>query len=697
MTASVRRSLSNEHTRRQPVGFDALGVRHMGRVIMQRFLSLLLVAFMVAPPALAGTLTIPNEFTNGTVADADEMDANFNATKAAVNDNDARLDALHETDTCITPPCSLEDGTSLGGSSILSTEKSGIYMATDYEGVAASTVGIQGAIDAACAAGGGVVRFTGTLATSATIDVNCEGVILEGGSRLDTIVFTAGTTGIQVSGDKTRLRNFKIIPSGSDASSTAIYVSDDTTSAAADVRLENLWIQGYAGGLGTGVYCRTCLRSGIFESSVIGWNQGIYLQDEDAPTDIDPNVFAIVSTAVRTNTSYGLRVIDLTSTVSITGGSTFENNGIGARCDSPTGLLYSNGTHWENSGSANIYRQAGSGCGIFSVADKMGGTTTTDYWKLSDGATKDVFIGTYWATGINNATDSCVIVMAPANTNGVTAGDTVDLDHPQTCLMDVAQDTTLLRFFFPFGLFTASDCSSYVTEGQVCWDSDDDALYVGDGLAAVEVAGSGGGMSTADIDTSAELRTIVTDESGTGAMLFAGGAIGAATATTPAADDNDTSVATTAYVQGELNGAAGTGLVAASGVLAVDSTEAGFIANDTTNPSSNGALVVDTNGDGSNVTHDVLVVRMGSENFYLIPVREYPSANGVALVHNATNDDLEWLDVALETEVAGYTTSASAPTDGVDACETGDQWLKTSATVTLYGCVDGATDDWEAL
>tara|TARA_R110000868_G_scaffold13848_5_gene64392 strand:+ start:1083 stop:4121 length:3039 start_codon:yes stop_codon:yes gene_type:complete len=57
--------------------------------------------------------------------------------------------------------------------------------------------------------------------------------------------------------------------------------------------------------------------------------------------------------------------------------------------------------------------------------------------------------------------------------------------------------------------------------------------------------------------TSAQMRTALSDETGTGAAVFAGGNIGAATATTPAADDNDTSVATTAYVQGEIAGLSG--------------------------------------------------------------------------------------------------------------------------------------------
>jgi hypothetical protein len=59
------------------------------------------------------------------------------------------------------------------------------------------------------------------------------------------------------------------------------------------------------------------------------------------------------------------------------------------------------------------------------------------------------------------------------------------------------------------------------------------------------------------LSTSAQMRTALSDETGTGAAVFAGGDIGAATATTPAANDNDTSVATTAYVQSEIAGLSG--------------------------------------------------------------------------------------------------------------------------------------------
>lgn len=52
--------------------------------------------------------------------------------------------------------------------------------------------------------------------------------------------------------------------------------------------------------------------------------------------------------------------------------------------------------------------------------------------------------------------------------------------------------------------------------------------------------------------TSADLAGKVSDETGSGALVFAGGALGAATATSPSADDDDTSVATTEWVQDEL-------------------------------------------------------------------------------------------------------------------------------------------------
>ena len=46
---------------------------------------------VAAPLAYASDLTIPNLFTNGQVADADQMNANLMAIKAAIDDNHVRL------------------------------------------------------------------------------------------------------------------------------------------------------------------------------------------------------------------------------------------------------------------------------------------------------------------------------------------------------------------------------------------------------------------------------------------------------------------------------------------------------------------------------------------------------------------------------------------------------------------------------
>ncbi len=44
--------------------------------------------------AYAGSLAIPNVFVKGTVADANEVNDNFDAVEIEVNDNDARISAL---------------------------------------------------------------------------------------------------------------------------------------------------------------------------------------------------------------------------------------------------------------------------------------------------------------------------------------------------------------------------------------------------------------------------------------------------------------------------------------------------------------------------------------------------------------------------------------------------------------------------
>ena len=68
------------------------GQRRVARACLRFGLLLLLVLGPSA--AFAGPFTVPNSFTNGQLADANEVNENFDAVKTEVDDNDARITTL---------------------------------------------------------------------------------------------------------------------------------------------------------------------------------------------------------------------------------------------------------------------------------------------------------------------------------------------------------------------------------------------------------------------------------------------------------------------------------------------------------------------------------------------------------------------------------------------------------------------------
>jgi hypothetical protein len=54
------------------------------------------ISLSLAFAAIAAELTIPNSFSNGTAADADQVNANFEAVKTAVDDNNQKITALSQ-------------------------------------------------------------------------------------------------------------------------------------------------------------------------------------------------------------------------------------------------------------------------------------------------------------------------------------------------------------------------------------------------------------------------------------------------------------------------------------------------------------------------------------------------------------------------------------------------------------------------
>ena len=60
-------------------------------------LPVLLLLLAIPLVVAAETLTVPNTFTNGTTAEADEVNANFAAVETAINDNDSRITEAQST------------------------------------------------------------------------------------------------------------------------------------------------------------------------------------------------------------------------------------------------------------------------------------------------------------------------------------------------------------------------------------------------------------------------------------------------------------------------------------------------------------------------------------------------------------------------------------------------------------------------
>jgi hypothetical protein len=158
----------------------------------------------------------------------------------------------------------------------------------------------------------------------------------------------------------------------------------------------------------------------------------------------------------------------------------------------------------------------------------------------------DTMTGTLTVTGLTNSalTASRAVVTAADKSLASSATTATELGYVNgvTSAIQTQLDAKLAS--------SAIDNTAY---DATSWNGDTTHAPTKDAVRdKFEALIAGGGLGTSDIDTSAELRGIVTDEEGTGALIFAGGNIGAATATTPAADDNDTSVMTSAGLQTEL-------------------------------------------------------------------------------------------------------------------------------------------------
>lgn len=176
--------------------------------------------------------------------------------------------------------------------------------------------------------------------------------------------------------------------------------------------------------------------------------------------------------------------------------------------------------------------------------------------------------------------------------------------------------------------------------------------------------------------TSAELRGVLTDESGSGAAVFAGGDVGAATATTPSANDNDTSVATTAYVQTELTA----------------------YASDTVTL-TNKTLDAEGTGNVLTIPRRIWLPAAGCNNATAGNVWDLPTSNpAVPACKTGTNTQMGVLDFADGSNLSAQLTYA-LPTTWTGTVDARIKWLTSATTGNVVWqiqtiCVaDAETDD----
>lgn len=258
------------------------------------------------------------------------------------------------------------------------------------------------------------------------------------------------------------------------------------------------------------------------------WNGAIVSLDSRRPLNLVGNRFKTTSTPVKFEVVGGVSThLGKDSTVTMVGNTfQYESTAYGANLDDNDRFIIGRGDgSWETNKVGGIFVEIVARNNINALSgssnattNNLGRTLERAVWELF-GTNSMLVVGGGGALGyfglnggVTNAAGAGIV-----HSNNYTAAVVVSLfSGTQTGSKFLADDGTLKTISGGGDALTSNPLSQFAAT------------------------------------TSAQLRGVLSNESGTGAALFAGGDIGAATATTPAANDNDTSVATTAFVQTEI-------------------------------------------------------------------------------------------------------------------------------------------------
>lgn len=528
--------------------------------------------FLSSSIAFSEAITVPNTFTAGTNAVASEVNGNFQAVEAGVDDNAGDIDALESAIVAPSTP-----GLNQGASEVdlrYDTTANCYYLDADgdasrdtapttgeREGClglgdeiwpeefasGSSTLGIQEAIDVICTSGkperGAVLRLRGGVYDLGTaqlsVPVNCNGFTMSGvspdtyngvigaGTEIKTTHTGAGFDFMTLAGTlrDVELSNFRVTVTDPGAS-TRIFVVGSLTSK---FNLHDVMISkgGAADADGIGLHitdpvkCRIelnefeLLGAGIVHTGTLGAGGCTYRANRIETQGNTTGVGLLIGEGNYACTNVFVE------------GNIFEGNNIGMKIDTTASgakscKIMAIGNHFENATIGSNYEDV-----------------------RATGANSYVSIGNYYAGGGSGAED---VFHRTTDTDTASTdmfiGDqlygTITMDAGACAIFGAAD-------WYSGGNITACarmsvDSSGYYIDvnGDGDFDSGTDMR-----MADADLIDLADGTITGDFVNTANpwADNEVSDTLTLGAS---------STATTASAEDNDTSVATTAYVQGEF-------------------------------------------------------------------------------------------------------------------------------------------------
>lgn len=163
--------------------------------------------------------------------------------------------------------------------------------------------------------------------------------------------------------------------------------------------------------------------------------------------------------------------------------------------------------------AAALSDETGTGVAVFGTSPTIATPVLTGKIDRNDVAVDDDDCtgeqGLYWYDTTDSAFEFCNSNSGTPTTIGAGSGDITDVfncssgDCASVALADgdlldasgVTPNTTTEGIKLP----QTTSCSSATAEGQICWDTDDDDLYVGDGSSVVQINGAGGSKPPKEI------------------------------------------------------------------------------------------------------------------------------------------------------------------------------------------------------